>query len=110
MAAWEPPIMYSTPSASRVSTRYRSSSACVTQESPGDLALDLLRSPLRMPICNVCGEPVSGQLPRLVPETQPFHARHAPQGFSDGGIDSLDSFGHRCHRFWMIAEDDWARN
>src|SRR5262252_7564164 len=63
-----------------------------------------------MPICNVRDEPVSGQLPRLVPETQSFHARHAPQGFGDGRINSLDTFGHRCHRFWMIAEDDWARN
>src|SRR3970282_1451289 len=90
MAAWEPATMYGMPRPSRTSTRYRSSSACVTQEPPGYLVSDLLGRPLRMPVGEVRGEPVPGQFPGLVPQAQSLHAGHRPERAGDHGIDGLD--------------------
>jgi hypothetical protein len=77
------------PSASSASTRYRSSSACVTQKPQGDLPSDLLRRPLGMPVREVRGEPIPGRFPALVPQAQPLHARHDAEGAGDRVINSL---------------------
>lgn len=40
-----------------------------------------------MPVPKVHGEPVPGRFPRLVPQAQPFHARHRAEGARDRGVN-----------------------
>ena len=63
-----------------------------------------------MPVRKVRGKPVPGQFPRLVPQAQPFHARHRAESAGDHGVNSLDPLGPQRHRAPMIAEDRGPRN
>lgn len=43
-----------------------------------------------MPVREVSGEPIPGQLPGFVPQPEPLHARHRSERPGNDGIDALD--------------------